>query len=224
MRRTENKPLHTPDPRDPFPPRPPLFPPPLPPNTPPHTRRYYGGHSDVLCGLVVSHPTSPLGVSYGAQVRAVQASIGAVPSPFDCFLVLRGLRTMGVRVERACESAMELAAFLDAHPKVARCHYPGLASHPGHAAARAQMGGEHFGGMLSFEVAGGEAAAVAVAASCELITRATSLGGTETLIEHRASIEPEGRVTSPPGLLRVSVGLEDVGDLRADLERALEGV
>ena len=178
----------------------------------------------MLCGLVVSHPTSPLGVSYGAQVRAVQASIGAVPSPFDCFLVLRGLRTMGVRVERACKSAMELAAFLDAHPKVARCHYPGLASHPGHSAARAQMGGEHFGGMLSFEVAGGEAAAVAVAARCELITRATSLGGTETLIEHRASIEPEGRVTSPPGLLRVSVGLEDVGDLRADLERALEGV
>ena len=176
-----------------------------------------GGHSDVLCGVVVTQDGP-----FGDQVRGVQASIGAVPSPFDCFLVLRGLRSMAVRVNRSCESAMGLARFLEGHERVEVCHYPGLESHAGHEVSKMQMGGQYFGGMLSFEVVGGGKAAIEVASRLKLITRATSLGGTESLIEHRASIEPEGRVISPEGLLRMSVGLEDLEDLKKDLEQALK--
>ncbi|GMH64748.1 hypothetical protein TrRE_jg7007, partial [Triparma retinervis] len=154
--------------------------------------------------------------------RNVQALIGAVPSPFDCFLVLRGLRSMHVRVERSCDNAMELARYLDRHPKVKAVHYPGLPGHPQHGVATEQM--RRYGGMLSFEVEGGRERAMAVAAGADLVKRATSLGGTETLIEHRASVEPEDRIVSPEGLLRVSVGIEKAEDIIGDFEIMLDRV
>lgn len=178
------------------------------------TTKYLAGHSDVLGGAVIASRTD------GAfeTVRTLQNLEGAVPSPFDCWLVLRSLRTLPYRMRAHCENAGKVAAFLEAQPQVERVHYPGLSSHPGHAVARRQM--ESFGGMLSFEVAGGEAAAMKVAANVTLFTRGTSLGGVESLIEHRASIEgPES--TTPKGLLRVSVGLEHPDDLIADLRQAL---
>jgi cystathionine gamma-synthase len=177
--------------------------------------KYLGGHSDALLGLVVASGELPL----FERIRAVQKNAGAVAEPFACWLVLRGMRSLGARMPMHCASAARLAARLAAHPRVTAVHYPGLADHPQHALAARQMDG--FGGMLSFQVAGGEAAALAVAARVRLFTRATSLGGTESLIEHRASIESQPSPT-PPDLLRVSVGLEHVDDLAADLEQALE--
>lgn len=184
--------------------------------------KYMGGHSDVLCGVVITDGDGEIGSKLGEGVRTVQTLIGAVPSPFDCFLVLRGLRSMHVRVERSCENAMGLAKFLDAHPKVSAVHYPGLPSHPQHEIAKKQM--QSFGGMLSFEVEGGRERAMKVAAGANLVKRATSLGGTETLIEHRASVEPEDRIVSPEGLLRVSVGIEKVENIVKDFEVMLERV
>jgi cystathionine gamma-synthase len=147
-----------------------------------------------------------------------QVYAGAVPSPFDCWLALRGISTLPVRVRAQSASAGAIAAFLESHPAVERVHYPGLASHPGHAVATRQM--RDFGGMLSFEVKAGVVAAMEVAARCRLFTRATSLGGVHSLIEHRASIEAPGSKT-PRNLLRVSVGLEHGDDLIADLAQAL---
>lgn len=178
------------------------------------TTKYLAGHSDVLGGAVIARHAA--GAFEG--VRAVQNLEGAVPSPFDCWLVLRSLRTLPYRMRAHCENAGKVAAFLAAQPQVERVHYPGLASHPGHEVAQKQM--QNFGGMLSFEVVGGEAPAMRVAANVELFTRGTSLGGVESLIEHRASIEgPES--TTPRGLLRVSVGLEHPDDLIDDLAGAL---
>lgn len=176
--------------------------------------KYLAGHSDVLGGAVVAKEAS------GAfeRVREVQNLEGAVPSPFDCWLVLRSLRTLPYRMRAHCENAALVAAFLSEQPQVARVHYPGLSTHSGHAVAQRQM--QSFGGMLSFELSGGEEAATRVAANVQLFTRATSLGGVESLVEHRASIEgPESK--TPGGLLRVSVGLEHPDDLIADLEQAL---
>ena len=148
----------------------------------------------------------------------MQGLEGAVPSPFDCWLVLRSLRTLPYRMRAHCENAARVAAFLAEQPGVERVYYPGLDTHPNYEVAVRQMG--RFGGMLSFEVRGGEAAAMAVAGAVQLFTRATSLGGVESLIEHRSSIEgPESR--TPKGLLRVSVGLEALGDLQADFRQAL---
>ena len=141
-------------------------------------------------------------------------------SPLECWLTLRGLRTLNLRVQRQCDTAMKLAEYLNGHKSVQNVHYPGLESHPQHVIAKQQMLGNKFGGMLSFEVES-ESMAMAVAGSVNLIRRATSLGGTETLIEHRKSIEPEGS-TCPSGLLRLSIGLEDPEDLQHDLETALE--
>ena len=190
--------------------------------------KYLGGHSDVLLGIVCTSPYTTRGKWLSERVKAVQTSIGSVPSPFECWLTLRGLRTLHLRVERCSRTAMELAEYLERHPDVVKCHYPGLKTHPQHQVATQQMKGfksgkENIlhGGMLSFEVES-EAMAMAVAAACRVILRATSLGGTETLIEHRASIEPPERRVSPPGLLRVSVGLEDPEDIKQDLGRALE--
>ncbi len=181
------------------------------------TTKYLGGHSDVLGGAVVAHEAGPL----FERVRFIQGNGGAVPSPFDCWLVLRGVRTLAYRVRAHAEHAMRVAQFLQAQPQIERVHYPGLESHPGHAVAARQMRG--FGGMLSAELRGGEPAAMAMAARVRLFTRATSLGGTESLIEHRASVEgPESR--TPPGLLRLSVGLEHPDDLIADLAQALGGL
>ena len=150
----------------------------------------------------------------------LQANEGAVPGPFDCWLVHRGLKSLPYRMRGHQDNAGRIAAFLDAHERVERVYYPGLEGHPGHAVARSQMVG--FGGMLSFTVRGGEDAARAVAAGVRLFTRATSLGGVESLIEHRASIEGPGS-TTPKHLLRVSVGLEHPDDLIDDLRRALAG-
>ena len=178
------------------------------------TTKYLNGHGDVMGGAVVARDPDGL----FARVRAVQASGGAVPSSFDCWLTLRGIRTLPLRVRAHSAHALAVAEFLARHPRVEAVHYPGLAAHPGHAVAARQMSG--FGGMLSFEVRGGREAAMAVAARVRLVTRATSFGGTESLIEHRASIEgPESR--TPEGLLRLSVGLEHPDDLIADLDQAL---
>ncbi|KAL7527039.1 hypothetical protein ACHAXR_001768 [Thalassiosira sp. AJA248-18] len=187
--------------------------------------KYLGGHSDVLLGTVSCSPVTKDGRWLAERLKAVQTSVGAVASPLECWLTLRGLRTLHLRVERQCQTAMKLAEILNEHKDVVKCHYPGLESHPQHDVARQQMIGQGYGnmygGMLSFEV-GSESMAVAIAGAVRIIRRATSLGGTETLIEHRASIEPPERRTSPPGLLRLSVGLEDVKDLQKDLEIALE--
>jgi cystathionine gamma-synthase len=178
------------------------------------TTKYHGGHSDVLSGALVTRVAD----ATWERIRLLQATTGAVASPFDAWLVHRGLTSMVCRFTQQCASAAAIANALSAHPGVEAVHYPGLDSHPGHAVARRQM--QLFGGMLSIQVRGGEAEAMRVAARVKLFTRATSLGGTESLIEHRKSIEgPES--PTPDNLLRLSVGLEDVLDLVEDLEQAL---
>lgn len=180
------------------------------------TTKYIGGHSDVVGGVLVARYNNYL----FERARTSQKYGGSVPSPFDCWLSLRGIETLPCRVRTHSENAMALAEWLERHPKVERVHYPGLASHAGHAIAARQMCGG-FGGMLSFQVRGGREEAMGVAARCELFIRATSLGGTHSLIEHRASIEGPNTKT-PQNLLRVSVGLEHIDDLVGDLEKALE--
>jgi cystathionine gamma-synthase len=177
--------------------------------------KYLGGHSDVMGGAVVGRAG---GVLF-PRIRQIQESSGAVPSPFDCWLVLRGIRTLPYRMRAHSEHASGVAEFLRGHPRVAAVHYPGLAQHPGHDVAARQM--SLFGGMASFQVRGGSEAALAVAAKARLFTRATSLGGIESLIEHRASIEGPGTQT-PDSLLRLSIGLEHPDDLIEDLAQALE--
>ncbi len=178
------------------------------------TTKYLAGHSDVLGGVVVTRQRD----AFFERIGAIQHHEGAVPSPFDCWLTLRGIKTLPYRLRGHSENAAKVAAFLAAHPCVKAVHYPGLTTHPGHAIARRQM--TEFGGMHSCQVHGGEEAAMAVAAKVRLFTRATSLGGVESLIEHRASSEgPESR--TPRDLLRLSVGLEHPEDLLADLAQAL---
>jgi cystathionine gamma-synthase len=179
------------------------------------TTKYLGGHSDVLSGAVVARvDDEPF-----QRIRMVQITGGAVASPFDCWLLLRGVRSLPYRMRGHSEHALAVARFLEAHPAVARVHYPGLTSHPAHVVAARQMSG--FGGMLSLEVRGGRAEAMGMAGRLKLITRATSLGGPETLIEHRASVEGV-HTRAPESLLRMSVGLEHPDDLIADLAQALE--
>ena len=178
------------------------------------TTKYLGGRSDVLGGAVVSLADD----DHFAQLRTAQLFGGAVPSPFDCWLVMRSLPTLPYRMQAHCANAGKVAEFLVQHDKVSVVHYPGLQGNAFHAVAAKQMSG--FGGMLSFEVKGGKDAAMALAAHVEIFTRATSLGGVESLIEHRASIEgPDSK--TPQGLLRVSVGLEHADDLIDDLALAL---
>jgi cystathionine gamma-synthase len=177
--------------------------------------KYVGGHSDVMIGAVVVRESA----AQAANLRVIQRHKGSIPSPFDCWLALRGLQTLSARMRVHCDNAGALAQFLATHPAVAAVHYPGLESHAAHALAARQM--KCFGGMLSFEVKGGSAEAMRVAANLRLITRATSLGGTHTLIEHRASVEGP-QTMAPEGLLRLSVGLEHPDDLIADLQVALE--
>jgi cystathionine gamma-synthase len=180
------------------------------------TTKYFGGHSDVLGGcLVLNNAESDL----AQKLQSIQKLSGAVPSPFDCWLLLRSLPTMPLRVRAQSATAAQVAAFLHQHPRVAVTHYPGLPSHPNHDVAARQMCGG-FGAMISIEVKGGAAEAMAVAAKVQLFTRATSLGGIESLIEHRASVEGPDTPT-PPNLLRISIGLEHVDDLIADLAQAL---
>jgi cystathionine gamma-synthase len=176
--------------------------------------KYLGGHSDVMLGAAVLADEGPL----LANVLAWQKYKGTVPSPFECWLALRGIASIVPRMQLHCANAQAVAHFLAGHPRVEAVHYPGLPSDPGHAIAGRQMSA--FGGMLSFDVAGGADAAMAVAAKVRIIIRATSLGGTHSLIEHRASVE--GPTTmAPPNLLRLSVGLEHVEDIKEDLAQAL---
>ena len=178
------------------------------------TTKYFGGHCDVMGGIIVANKESDL---FG-RIRGIQYEGGAVPSPFDCWLVLRGMRTLPWRMRAHSENAAKVAEFLAQHPKVERVHYPGLSSHAGHKIAKSQM--SMFGGMLSFEVKGGRDAAMKASNRTRIFIRATSLGGVESLIEHRASIEGPG-TTSPEGLLRSSIGLENADDLIEDLNQAL---
>jgi cystathionine gamma-synthase len=179
------------------------------------TTKYIGGHSDVVGGVLIARFNNYL----FERARKSQRYGGAVPSPFDCWLSLRGIETLPCRVRVHSENALALARFLERHMKVKAVHYPGLPGHPGHATAARQMCGG-FGGMLSFQVLGGREEAMAAAARCKLFIRATSLGGTHSLIEHRASIEGPDTKT-PQNLLRVSVGLEHIDDLIGDLAGAL---
>ena len=181
------------------------------------TTKYIGGHSDLVGGALITRYDNYL----FERARKSQRFGGATPSPFDCWLALRGASTLPWRMRAHSENALKIAGFLRCHAAVERVHYPGLAEHPGHKIAAGQMSG--FGGMLSFDVRGGREQAMAVAAAVRLFTRATSLGGPHSLIEHRASIEGRG-TTTPQNLLRCSIGLEHPDDLIADLEQALQKV
>jgi cystathionine gamma-synthase len=184
--------------------------------------KYLNGHSDVIAGALTTREDSHLWL----RVKPLRAQLGGVLGPFEAWLVTRGMRTLFPRVRTACASAQAIAEHFAQHPRILEVLYPGLPTFPGHATALKQMRGG-FGGMLSVRVRGsekggvsGEAAAIATAAHVELWKRATSLGGVESLVEHRASIEGAG-TPAPADLLRLSVGLEDTGDLIADLESAL---
>lgn len=176
--------------------------------------KYIGGHSDLLLGAVIAKEDNDM----LRNMRAWQHAKGAVPSSFDCWLALRGVQTLSARLMMQCSNAKKIVEFLDSHDKVEAVLYPGLKSHPGHETAARQM--SDFGGLLSFKVKGGEAEALKVANAVKIITQATSLGGTHTYIEHRASVEKE-LTKAPENLLRLSIGLENAEDLKGDLEQAL---
>ena len=177
--------------------------------------KYLNGHSDVIAGALVAARHDEL----WERIDAIRSSNGPILGSFEAWLLLRGMRTLHLRVERCCRTAQAIAEHFAGHRCVASVLYPGLPSHPGHAVAARQMRGG-FGGMLSIRVAGGESAAIAAAARVGVWKRATSLGGVESLIEHRASIEGPGS-PAPRDLLRLSVGIEDAADLIGDLEQAL---
>ena len=179
--------------------------------------KYLNGHSDVIAGALAFAKEDDL----SARVRQIRAAHGLILGPFEAFLLIRGMRTLDLRVRAACRNALDIAQRLSNHAGVAAVLYPGLPTHPGHDLARRQMAGG-FGGMLSIRARGGEAAAISAAARVALWKRATSLGGVESLIEHRASIEGPGS-PCPPDLLRLSVGVEDVEDLWRDIDWALRG-
>jgi cystathionine gamma-synthase len=178
--------------------------------------KYLAGHSDVLGGAVIAAEEGAV----FSRIRSIQEAGGAVLDPFSAWLALRGLRSLAPRLRLQCASARQIASFLDGHERVTTVHHPSLPHHPGHAVANRQMDG--FGGMLSFEVDGAREEAMDVAGRVRVFRRATSLGGTESLIEHRASIEPDTSLT-PDSLLRLSIGLEHVDDLVDDLTHALDG-
>jgi cystathionine gamma-synthase len=178
------------------------------------TTKYLSGHSDIMGGAVVARDAA----GFFERVRAGQGNAGGIPSPFDCWLLLRSIRTVPYRVRAHADNALKVATFLAEHPRVEVVHYPGLPKHPGHDVASRQM--TAFGGMASIQVRGGREASMGVAARVTIFTRATSLGAVESLIEHRASVEgPETR--TPDNLLRLSIGLEHPDDLIADLAAAL---
>lgn len=183
--------------------------------------KYLNGHSDIVGGMVVTRTPE-----MAEQMAFLQNSIGAVAGPFDSFLAMRGLKTLHLRMRQHCESAMELARWLESHPAVEKVIYPGLRSHPQHALARRQMDG--YGGIISVEVKGGKVRAKRVLESCHLFALAESLGGVESLIEHPAimthasiPVAIRKKLGISDGLIRLSVGVEDVADLRDELEAAL---
>jgi cystathionine gamma-synthase len=181
--------------------------------------KYLGGHSDVVGGFVAVDDDA-----LADRLRFLQNAAGAVPSPFDCYLVLRGVKTLAVRMDRHCENARAVVDLLSGHPAVERVLYPQLADHPGHRAAAKQMA--DFGGMVSFTLHGGIDAAKRVAAAAELFTLAESLGAVESLIEHPGEMTHASVAGSPlevpPNLIRLSVGIESSADLVADLAHALD--
>ena len=180
--------------------------------------KYLNGHSDATGGVVVTREKD----ARWEELDTVRKYSGGVPGPFEAWLLLRGLRTLALRWDKACENAMAIARHFRGHPKVEKVSYPGLEDHPGHAIAKKQMTGG-FSGMLSLLVAGGYDGANTLARSTRLFVPATSLGGVESLIEHRAVVEtPES--PTPKNLVRLSCGIETAGDLIADLEQALERV
>jgi cystathionine gamma-synthase len=179
------------------------------------TTKYLGGHSDVQGGSLAFRRRDEL----FEKVEHVRKIVGGVASPFNSWLALRGIRTLAPRMRVHCQNARAVAEFLATHPRIEAVHYPGLPSHPGHEIAARQM--SDFGGMMSIRVRGGRGEALDVAAKTKVFIRATSLGGVESLIEHRASSEgPASR--TPPNLLRLSIGLEHAQDLIDDLAQALE--
>ena len=178
------------------------------------TTKYLAGHSDVIGGAVIAQQSTPL----WEQMRLVQTIGGVIPSPFDCWLTLRGLQTLSLRVQQQSSNAQTIAEFLHHHPAVEKVLYPGLTNHPGHEVARQQM--KAFGGLLSVQIKGDGDEAMATVARTKLFTRATSFGGTHSTLEHRASMEAPGTKT-PQNLIRLSIGLEAVEDLITDLEQAL---
>jgi cystathionine gamma-synthase len=178
------------------------------------TTKYLGGHSDLTGGVIVAKEED----AFFEKMRTMQGIGGAVPSGFDCWLLLRGIRTLPYRMRGHCANAMKVARFLEEHPNVHTVHYPGLESHPGHEIAKRQM--KDFGGMLSVQVKGGREAADRVVNRTKIFAKATSLGGVESLIEHRAPAEDENTKT-PMDLIRISVGLEHPDDLIEDLAQAL---
>jgi cystathionine beta-lyase/cystathionine gamma-synthase len=186
----------------------------------PSTTTYLNGHSDMVGGVVVSNDPAST-----ERLQFVQNAVGAVPGPFDCWLVLRGVKTLPVRMERHNQNAMEIAGWLAKHPKLTRVYYPGLPDHPGHALHKSQAGG--FGGMIAFDTDSVERGA-AVLRRARVFALAESLGGVESLISHPATMthasvprEEREKVGLTDGLVRISVGIEDVEDLLADLEQAL---
>ncbi|MDI1289435.1 MAG: PLP-dependent transferase, partial [bacterium] len=184
------------------------------------TTKYLGGHSDVIGGALVT-----IDAGLAESLAYHQNAMGAVSGPFDSWLTLRGIKTLGVRMDRHCENAAAIAEFLVQHPAVSTVRWPGLPNHPGHDVAARQMRG--FGGMLSFQVAAGEQAAVDLCGRTTVFTLAESLGGVESLIEHPARMTHASVAGSPlevpADLVRLSVGIETVDDLIADLEQALAG-
>ncbi len=185
------------------------------------TTKYIGGHSDVVGGAILTSDEA-----LHKEYKFLQNAVGAVPGPLDCFLLLRSTKTLALRVERHCQSAMIVAKHLLSHPEVAKVHYPGLPTHPGHEIAKGQMSG--FGGMISVELKGDVERAKRMISSCEIFSLAESLGGVESLISHPASMthgsiprEERMKAGLTDGLVRLSVGVEDVKDLTDDLDRAL---
>jgi cystathionine gamma-synthase len=185
------------------------------------TTKYIGGHSDVVGGALITSDDA-----LAEQLLFTQNAVGSVPSPFDAWLTLRGVKTLAVRMERHSDNAERVVAFLTGHPAVAQVFYPGLPEHPGHEAAAKQM--RRFGGMVSIRLRGGRDAALRVCAATEVFTLAESLGGVESLIEHPGRMTHASAAGSPlevpADLVRLSVGIEDVEDLWADLAQALDGV
>ncbi|MBS3817062.1 MAG: aminotransferase class V-fold PLP-dependent enzyme [Candidatus Thermoplasmatota archaeon] len=179
------------------------------------TTKYLGGHSDAVGGMLVVKKEDDI----YKKIREIEVHGGACPSPFDCWLIRRGIKTLALRMQKHSENAMEIAKFLQEHPGVEKVYYPGLREHPGHEIAEKQMSSP--GGMLSFRIRGGKEEALQAASDVKIFTQATSLGSVESLIEHRASVEGEANKT-PEDLLRLSVGIEDPEDLIQDLDRALQ--
>lgn len=185
------------------------------------TTKYLGGHSDAVGGAVVTSDEK-----IHEKLRFIQNSVGAIPGPMDCFLVLRGIKTLGLRMDRHCDNALRIAEELQEHPDVSKVFYPGLPEHPQHALAEDQM--KRFGGMISFELKGGIARALKMMSNCKVFALAESLGGVESLIGHpatmtHAAIPKKERMKAgvTDGLIRLSVGIEDAEDLIDDLNRAI---